>query len=270
MDTLKTVERVIAIFNSFNLECTEMSGIEIADKASLPRGSIYRFLRVLERQGYLMHDSVTKKYKLGIKIFELGSLVWKDLNIRKLALPYMEELSKKCQETVHLGILDGNEVVSIEGAESGQSLRTSLLIGKRVCLHSTGIGKAILAFLPETHILEIIKEKGLPKFTENTITDLDILILELKSIRKNGFAVDNEENEIGIRCVAAPVLDNNKVVASISVSGPTIRIYNENIEKYAVMVKEICNIISVQLGKNSFSTFCDSARNEDIDFSQGT
>jgi len=251
MDTLKTVERVLAILNSFDLDHPELSGFELADKASLPRGSIYRFIRVLERQGYLKHDSISKKYKLGIKIFELGSLVWKDLNLRKLALPYIEELSKKSRETVHLGILDGNEVVSIEGAESGQSLRTSLPIGKRVCLHSTGIGKAILAFLSDTDISKIIKEKGLPRFTENTTTDPDKLILEVQNIRKKGFAIDNEENEIGIRCVAAPILDSqNNVVASISISGPSVRIHTENIPHYVSMVMETCNEISTQLGNS--------------------
>ena len=127
------------------------------------------------------------------------------MDLRKLALPGIEKLSQKSGETVHLGVLSDNEVVSIEEIESGQSLRISIPIGKRVCLHSTGIGKAILAFLSDEEIESVIRDKGLPRFTSNTITDPILLKEEISKIRKLGYALDNEENEVGIRCVAAPI-----------------------------------------------------------------
>lgn len=248
-NSLKSVERALQILETFTLDQYELTAAEIAQRVSLPKGSIYRFLSVLLKQRFLVRDLQTRKYRLGIKVFELGSIVWKGMNLRRVALPLMEDLSKWSGETVHLGVRDGHEVVSIEGAESDQSLRIVLPVGKRVCLHSTGIGKAILAFLPDKEIEEILNQKGLPAFTPNTIRDRGRLWEEIKTIRNRGYAVDNEENEIGIRCVAAPIRDySGRVIASMSISGPSIRITDEKIPLFAQRVIEACEAISRNLG----------------------
>jgi len=248
-ETLKSVEKALQILETFSIDTPELSVSELEEKLSLPKVSIYRFLRVLLKRGFIVQNPQTRKYRLGIKVFELGSLVLKDMELRKVAFPLIEELSGKSGETVHLGVLDGKEAVSIEGAESGYSLRISLPIGKRVCLHSTGIGKAILGFLQDEEIEAIVKEKGLPRLTNNTITDPDLLKKELHAIRVQGYAIDNEENEPGIRCVAAPILDSAQhVIASISISGPSVRITNEKIPELADMVVETSREISRTLG----------------------
>lgn len=248
-DSLKTVERTLQILEAFSLQEPEYTAYELAQKIGIPQSTIYRFLRILVRKGFLEQDPITKKFRLGIRVFELGSIVLKNMKLHKIALPFIEELSNKSGETVHLGILDGYEVVSIESIESTHSLRIANPIGKRCCLHSTGIGKAILAFLPDEKIVEIIKNKGLPKFTPNTITDIETLKREISLIRERGYAVDNQENEIGIRCVAAPIRDHTgKVVASISISGPAIRITNGKIPEFAKLVIEVSNKISELLG----------------------
>lgn len=249
---LKSVERTLSLLEAFSLECPELTAAELAKKAGLPQSSVYRFIRALVNKGFLVRSGSGKnKYRLGIKIFELGSIVWKSMNLRDIVIPLMDELSNWSGETVHLGVLDGNEVVSIESSESSQSLRMASLIGKRVCLHSTGIGKAILAFLPDEMIERIIKEKGLPVFTPNTIRDRDSLWKEIQTIRKQGYAVDNEENEIGVRCVAAPIRDHSgQVIASLSISGPASRITEEKIPSFAQKVIEVCQKISKQLGYN--------------------
>lgn len=248
-ETLKSVDKALQILEAFNISHPELSVSELEEILSLPKVSIYRFLRVLLKKGFIMQNSQTRKYRLGIKVFELGSIVLKDMELRKVAFPLIEELSKQSGETVHLGVLDGKEVVSIEGSESGHSLRISLPIGKRVYLHSTGIGKAILAFLQDEEIDEIIKEKGLPRFMKNTITDPEALKQEIQLIRERGYAVDNEENEPGIRCVAAPILDSSQhVIASISISGPSVRITDERIPELANMVVETSQKISRRLG----------------------
>ncbi|BER91824.1 MAG: IclR family transcriptional regulator, regulon repressor [Candidatus Atribacteria bacterium] len=248
-DTLKSVERALQILEAFTLDHNELSAAEIAQKTALPKGSIYRFLKILLNKGFLVRDFRSGKYRLGIKVFELGSIVWKGMSLRQVALPLMEELSRWSGETVHLGVRDGHEVVSIEGAESDQSLRIALPVGKRVCLHSTGIGKAILAFLSDEEIEEIIEKKGLPVFTPNTISTKEALWKEIKTIRERGYAVDNEENEPGIRCVAAPIRDySGKVIASMSISGPSMRITDEKIPLFAQKVIETCKKVSRSLG----------------------
>ena len=248
-EQLKSVGKALQILEAFNIDRSELSVAELENILSLPKVSIYRFLRILVKRGFIAQNPQTRKYRLGIKVFELGSLVLKDMELRKVAFPLIEGLSQNSGETVHLGVLDRHQVVSIEGTESGYSLRISLPLGKRVYLHSTGIGKAILAFLEDGEIDEIIEKQGLPSFMPNTITDLISLKKEIQIIRKRGYAVDNEENEPGVCCVAAPILDSsNHVIASISISGPTVRITGKNIPNLAKMVIETSRRISTALG----------------------
>lgn len=248
-ELLKSVEKALQILGSFSIDAPELTASEIAERVNLPKVSVYRFLKVLMRNGFIAQNRETRRYRLGIKVFELGSLVLRNMELRKAAFPLIEDLSKKSGETVHLGILDEQQVVSIEGIESGHSLRISLPIGKRVYLHSTGIGKAILAFLKDEEIENIVREKGLPGFTKTTITNKERLKKEIELIRKMGYAVDNEENEQGIRCVAAPILDNaGNVIASISISGPTIRITDDRMDQFSKLVMETGRKICIALG----------------------
>jgi IclR family KDG regulon transcriptional repressor len=205
----------------------------------------------LAEKGFVIKDSKTDKYKLGIKFFELGSIVIKNMDLRKIAHPYIEELSKEFNETVHLGVLDKGRVVSIEREESDTGLCSHIEIGKRTPLHCTAVGKAIMSYLSENEINLIIKEKGLEKFTENTITNKEGLENELKKIREQGYAVDNIEHEEGVRCVAGPIRDySGKVIASMSISGPAFRINESNIPIIAKKIKEYCNSISKEMGYN--------------------
>jgi DNA-binding IclR family transcriptional regulator len=243
--SLKSVRKALQIFELFTTDTPELSISDLVRKLSMPKVSVYRFLRVLMKSSFISQDRQTKKYRLGIKIFELGSIVLRNFDLREVAFPLIVELSKRSGETVHLGVLDNQQVISIEGVESDQSLRISLPIGKRVYLHSTGIGKAILAFLPEQEVKEIVRQKGLPRFTNNTIIHFDQLMKEIQFIKKRGYAIDNEENEPGIRCVAAPILDVNKqVMASISISGPSVRIPHSRIPELSSMVIETSQKIS--------------------------
>ena len=243
--SLKSVRKALQIFELFTIDAPELSISELVKKLSMPKVSVYRFLRVLLKSSFITQDRQTKKYRLGIKIFELGSIVLRNFDLREVAFPLIVELSKRSGETVHLGVLDNQQVVSIEGVESDQSLRISLPVGKRVYLHSTGIGKAILAFLPEQEVKEIVRQKRLPRFTNNTIIHFEQLMKEIQLIKKRGYAIDNEENEPGIRCIAAPIFDVNKqVMASISISGPSVRIPHSRIPELSSMVIETSQKIS--------------------------
>jgi len=179
----------------------------------------------------------------------MGSIVIKNMDLRKIAHLYIEELSKEFNETVHLGVLDKGRVVSIEGEESDKSLCSNIEIGKRTPLHCTAIGKAIMAYLSENEINFTIREKGLEKFTENTVTTKKELENEFKKIREQGFAVDNMEHEEGVQCVAGPIRDyTGKVIASMSISGPAFRINENDIPIIAKKVKEYCDCISEEMG----------------------
>jgi len=248
---IQSIDRALQVLELFSLEKPEWGITEISKALNIYKSNVHNVLTTLAEKGFVMKDSKTDKYKLGIKFFELGSIVIKNMDLRKIAHPYIEELSKEFNETVHLGVLDKGRVVSIEREESDKSLCSHVEIGKRTPLHCTAVGKAIMAYLSEDEIKLIIREKGLEKFTENTITTKKDLENEFKKIRKQGHAVDKIEHEEGVRCVAGPIRDyTGKVVASMSISGPAFRINESNIPNIAKKVKEYCDYISKEMGYN--------------------
>jgi len=248
---IQSIDRALQILELFSLEKPEWGVTEISKALNIYKSNVHNVLTTLAEKGFIIKDSKTDKYKLGIKFFELGSIVIKNMDLRKIAHPYIEELSKEFNETVHLGILDKGRVISIEGEESAKGLSSHIEIGRRAPLHCTAVGKAIMAYLSEEEINLIIKEKGLKRFTENTITTKKDLRNEFKKIREQGYAVDNIEHEEGVRCVAGPIRDyTGKVIASMSISGPAFRINEGKIPIIAKKVKEYCNCISKEMGFN--------------------
>jgi len=248
---IQSIDRALQVIELFSLEKPEWGVTEISKNLNIYKSNVYNILTTLVERGFVIKDSKTDKYKLGIKFFELGSVVIKNMDLRKIAHPHIEKLSKEFNETVHLGVLDKGRVISIEREESGQSLSPRIFIGKRAPLHCTAVGKAIMAYLSEDKVSLIVKEKGLEKYTENTITDREKLEKEFLKIRKQGYAVDNMEHEEGVRCVAGPIRDyTGKVIASMSVSGPAFRINGNNIPNIAKKVKEYCDCISEEMGYN--------------------
>ncbi len=246
---IQSIDRALQVLELFSLEKPEWGITEISKALNIYKSNVHNVLTTLAEKGFVIKNSKTDKYKLGIKFFELGSIVIKNMDLRKIAHPYIEKLSKEFNETVHLGVLDKGRVVSIEREESDKSLCSHVEIGKRTPLHCTAVGKAIMAYLSEDEINLIIREKGLEKFTENTITTKKDLENEFKKIRKQGYAVDKIEHEEGVRCVAGSIRDyTGKVVASMSVSGPAFRINESNIPSIAKKVKEYCGYISKEMG----------------------
>ncbi len=246
---IQSIDRALQVLELFSLEKPEWGITEISKNLNIYKSNVHNILTTLVERGFVIKDSKTDKYKLGIKFFELGSVVIKNMDLRKIAHPHIEKLSKEFNETVHLGVLDKGRVISIEREESGQSLSPRIFIGKRAPLHCTAVGKAIMAYLSEDEVSLIVKEKGLEKYTENTIIDREKLEKEFLKIRKQGYAVDNMEHEEGVRCVAGPIRDHTgEVIASMSVSGPAFRINENNISNIAKKVKEYCDCISNEMG----------------------
>jgi len=255
--TIQSIDRALQVLELFSLEKPEWGVTEISKVLNIYKSNVHNILSTFTEKGFVKKDSKTDKYKLGIKFFELGSVVIKNMDLRRIAHPYIEKLSKEFNETVHLGVLDEGRVVSIEREESNKGLCSHIEIGRRAPLHCTAVGKAIMAYLSENEINLIIKEKGLEKYTENTITTKEGLENEFKKIRKQGYAVDNMEHEEGVRCVAGPIRDyTGKVIASMSISGPAFRINESNILDIAKKVKEYCDSVSEKMGNiNSNSKY---------------
>lgn len=210
---------------------------EIARRMSIPKTVAWRLVDTLRERGYAVRDPDTRRYMLGLKVLELSASVRYRLEIVKVARPYIEELVEKCDETVDLGVYDRGEVVFVDKKESTRSVRMVSSIGRRLPVHCTGTGKALLAFLPEDEIEKIVS-RGVARYTDNTITDPEALLRELVAIRAAGYALDRQEFEVGVKCVGAPILNpDGRAVAAISIAGPAARITDERVPLLAEMVK---------------------------------
>lgn len=231
----------------------EVSVSECSSHFNINKSTAHRFLASMKYVGFVDQNPENQKYKLSLKVFEIGNKVIENLNFREVAKPIMHELGDKTGETINLGIIDNYDVVYIEKVLSKNALRLDSPIGGRDPVHSTALGKAIIAFKSLEYIEEYIKIKGLTEFTKNTITNVEKFYTELKSIREKGYAIDAEETMIGLQCVSAPIFNiENKVVASISISSPKQRLDKDILTSYIELVKEAARRISKQLGASNF------------------
>ena len=207
---------------------------KISQTLKLPKPTVHRILHTLCNLGFVLQAPDSKEYSLGFRLVELGQAVLNRIDFRKEAEPFLNNLADRVQETVHLAQLDDDKIVYLEKIEKigvPTGLRMASRIGARNYAHSCAMGKVLLAFAPDGERKEIFKQNKLPKLTENTITTLSQLQEHLSMVRSQGYAIDDEENEKGIRCVAAPVIDHTgEVIAAISISGPTVRMTLERID----------------------------------------
>lgn len=248
---VKSVDRSLQILEIITKSGKPLGVTEISRKTGIHKSTVYRLLSTLGYRGYISQADQDDKYTVGLKLFEIGSIAINDLDLRQSVAPYLEKLMELTGETIHLGVLDNGEVVYIDKFESQKTIRMYSKIGKRVYAHSTSLGKVLLAFSPEEILERIIQNQGLPQKTKNTITDPDKLKNHLTRISQQGYAVDDEENEIGIRCIAGPVFDfQGKILAAFSISGPAIRITQEKIEEFKELVCSYSQKISGALGYN--------------------
>ncbi|NPV51967.1 MAG: IclR family transcriptional regulator [Firmicutes bacterium] len=246
---IESVAKALQILTLFGIDKPKWRVTEIARELGMQKSTVHRLLATMQEYGFVRKDTEGAHYSLGLRIFELGSLVFSTLDLRNIAVSYLHKLSNQCGETVHIGVLNEVEVMSIESVETQSGLKSTIIVGKRAPLYCTGVGKALLAFLPADERNKIIDRLQFQKFTANTIIDKEVLTKELDDIRSRGYAVDNMEHEVGVRCIAAPIWDRTgKVVASLSVSGPSIRITEERIPELARLVVSTTKDISAELG----------------------
>lgn len=245
---MKAVARLLALLEYM---APSQDGISITDATAdlrIPASGVHRLLRSLEEAGYVSKDTHAH-YHLTLKIASVAAKVLDTLDIRKVASPFLEHLSAEAEETVHLGVLEDGEVVYVEKITGPRRLRMASRIGERFSAHSTALGKVLLAALPEQEVWRIIGQKGLPQRTPNTIVGSIHFLNHLSEVRDKGYALDNEENEPGVRCVAAPILDHRgQTIAAVSVSGSIASVDETSIEKLVKLVVETGRHISFALG----------------------
>jgi IclR family transcriptional regulator, acetate operon repressor len=220
--TVQSVDRALALLEALAAAEAPVGVGLLAARTGLPQGTAHRLLQGLQARGYVRHDA-SRKYSVGSAALLLGDAAQRSL--ARSARPYLAELVEASGETANLAVLEGDDVVYVAQVSSPHTLRMFAEVGRHVPPHSTAVGKVLLAALPRDRALSILRRTGLPRRTPSTITSIDAFCLELDRVRERGWAADDEEQEIGVRCVAVPVGGHQSapVVAAVSLSGPAER-----------------------------------------------
>lgn len=248
----QVLDRVVRILECFGPERTDLRLVEIAEVTGLHKSTLYRLLEAMRAHRLLGFDAESGRYHPGLKLFEIGSLAAGRFHLERHAHPTLEHLATVSGETAHLCVLDGSEVIYIAKVECTRTLRIPSAVGQRNPAYCTGVGKAILAFLSPQQIESHISSTPLKAFTRKTITSASELKANLRQIAARGYAIDDQEREEGVRCVAAPVRDHTgAVVAAISIAGPATRVTKERIAELARLVLAAADEISAALGSGA-------------------
>ena len=247
-DNIQSIERAIAILNTFSEQDPELGITEISKRLKLHKSTVSRIISTLQNKGLVNQNQTTKKYRLGVGLISLAGVALGRLDVRGIAQLYMDDLVVLSQETVNLTILDGNECVSIARVGSPKPLRYVGWIGRRTPLHCTASGKIMLAFMPEQDRDNRIS-KPLKTYTNSTLTDRDIILEELLRVKSQYYAIVHEEFEEGFSSIAAPVFNHNAELAgALAILGPTFRIGPGIIENFIEPLEMISRKISTELG----------------------
>jgi len=247
--SVPAADRILTILELVGQSKRGLRLAEVAEQGSMPRSSAHCLLLTLERRGYLHRHEKSGRYMFGLKLFSLASYAINGLEVRELAAPHLAALMQQTGLTVHMAILEQHEPVLVSKVDAPGIFRLATWMGKRMDFHCTAVGKAIAAFLPEERLDELISVRGLPRHNENTIVSGRKLKLQLQQVRKCGHALDDEEEEIGLRCIGVPIFNHEaRVVAAISVSGTTVQIHTDNLSMLAERVKATAAATSSTLG----------------------
>ena len=229
--------------------CSGAGVTEVAKALGVHKSTASRLLATMRSEGYVTRSDVTGKYSLGIRIVELAQAKLDQFDIRSYARPYMEELSRRTEETIHLAVLEKDKLVYVDKIDTTHLLVMRSRIGYRISPHCTALGKTILAILPKDDRDAIIQKTEFQRFTPNTITDPAALKEHLQQVAAQGFAFDDEEHEEGIRCAAAPIQDHSgSIIGAISISAPITRMSKQRMEEMGILVKDVCSRLSTSLG----------------------
>jgi len=247
--SVNVLERTFRILDAFSRNGQELGVTELIPKLRIPKSTIHRLIMVLERHGYLERSTSGDKYHLGAKLVQLGMHALSSLDLGRIATPHLERLVKQTGETAHLGVLREGEIISLFHCQSAHVLRPPATVGRRIPVHCTSLGKAILAFLPEDEKKRILANLRFKSYAPKTIKRMSEFKAELKRIRNAGYATDNEEFEEGLRCIGAPVRDHSgDVIAAIGIAMPSVRMKKNRVPQLTRAVIKTAGELSVALG----------------------
>jgi len=243
--SVPAVERALAILELLASSRGGMTLPEVAAELRLPKSSVHCLLVTLERGRYLYRNDRTSRYAFGTRLFSLANLSLSGLQIRQCAVPHMRTLTERTGLTTHLAILERHEAVLVEKVEPPGVYKLATWLGKRMDLHCTSLGKALIGHLPEQELARVFRETGLPRHNDNSIVSVRKLEEELARSRQLGYYTDDEEDEIGYRCIGAPVFDaSGEAAGAVSISGTTTQVREDNWKSVAKEVVRTAEAIA--------------------------
>jgi DNA-binding IclR family transcriptional regulator len=246
---VQSVVRALRLIDALGESRGEVGIADLSKRVGLHVSTAHRLLATLIQQGYCRQNPETGRYALGAKLFHLGEVCLGQLDLRGLARPFLERLSRETGETANLVVLDGQEVLYLDKVESPQNLRIFSRIGHRAPLYCTAVGKVLLAYRAAAESEALMGKEPLKPLTRHTVTSLTRLRRELAKVREQGFALDKEECEEGAYCLAVPVRNaQGRIEAALSVSGPTVRLGDHRIPDLVPLMRRASEQLSAQLG----------------------
>ena len=246
---VQVLERTLQIVDILAEADTELGPSELAVRLSLHRSTVHRLLMILESHRLIRRSPKEGKYSLGLRFFELGSRAVAQLKLAKRAEPFLQRLVEETGETAHIAVLSGTHMLSVANVVGPCVLQIRSAVGRQSPVHCTAVGKAMIAFLQDRTLDDLISRLALTRFTKRTITSPELLTAELLRIRARGFAVDDEELERGLRCIAAPVRNySGRVIAAMGTPGPIFRITRSKVPQLGRAVMAAAHDLSADLG----------------------
>ncbi len=248
---IQVIDRAFDILELLSDVKDGMGVTEIAGRIGLNKSTVHRILNAMAVRGYIERVNGRGVYRNGLKLVDLASVHLNSIELKTEARPYLRELTQRMNLTTHLATLDGTEAVYIDKVDVESSLRLYSQIGRRISVHCSALGKSLLSGLTDAEISDRLERCMFAKHTEHTLTSSRELLRQVGEVRTCGFAVDDEEHEAGVRCIAAPILDyRGRVVAAISLTGPASIVSKEREQEIGVLVKGVAGDISRRLGRH--------------------
>lgn len=245
-----SVKKAFQILRLIADENKKVGITDIAKSLNISKSTVHGITSVLEEVGVIRRDSITKRYTLGFALLELGKSAYSQVDLTEIAKPALKKLMEETQQTVFLGILSGEHVTIIESFESRQDLKITTPIGTTIPLLAGAVGKALLGTMDEAYVTEIIKRKGIKRYTENTITDPVKYLEAIKASRKAGYGTDYEEYILGVCAVAAPIVGNDAFLSAVWAVGFKTSLDNEKMDNLIQQTKAAAADISRRLIEN--------------------
>lgn len=247
--SVQVIDRALDILELLSAEKEGLGVTEIGNRLGLHKSTVHRILASMAERGYIEKNQINGNYKIGFKLVELSSIYLSHVELKTEARPYLWELASRLNMTTHLAILDGIDAIYIEKVDIASSIRLYSQIGRRIPVYCSALGKSLLSGLTDKDLTIVLSKCVLKKYTANTIVDLDELIKQIKRVRLQGWSIDDEEHDEGIRCVASPIFDyRGKVIAALSISGTVAVLPREKDEEMGELISSTALKISRRLG----------------------